>query len=347
MFFRHELSLVKRVLTRWFACCLLGGLLLCSGCKTSDLAIDQDSFRRPDSATGKVHAVATVGMVADLVRNVGGEHVEVTQVMGAGVDPHLYKATRDDVEILLRGEIVFYSGLLLEGKLASTLNKLSRRKPVYPVTSRIPEDQLFQEDGAEGHPDPHVWMDVGLWSTCVDTIAERLIQYDPMHADDYRANAKSYQIELEQLHVYGKEVIGSIPQSSRVLVTSHDAFNYFGSAYDLQVIGVQGISTDSEAGLQHINELVDLLVSQDVKAVFVESSVPAKNITALVNGSIARGHDLRIGGELYSDAMGTAGTYEGTYIGMLDHNFTMVSRALGGTAPARGLNGKLSQGVAE
>lgn len=287
-------------------------------------------------------AIATVGMVADIVRNVGGAHVQVKQIMGPGVDPHLHKATRDDVQAIMSADVVFYCGLMLEGKMSDTFIKVARDKPIFAVTYMIDETQLLEPDDAPGHYDPHVWMDVSSWSTCVAAVAKALSEFDPRHAAEYRANASSYQSQLQALHDYGRQAIGSIPAQSRVLITSHDAFNYFGRAYGLDVQGVQGVSTESEAGLRRVNELVDQIVAQKVNAVFVESSVPSKNIEALVEGARARGHAVAIGGELFSDAMGAEGTYEGTYIGMLDHNMTLVARALGGEAPERGLNGKLS-----
>lgn len=289
-----------------------------------------------------VRAIATVGMVADLVRNVGGEHVQVTQICGAGVDPHLYKATRDDVQAIMVADIVFYSGLMLEGKMTDTLVKMARTRPVIAVTEEIDEARLLEPQDLAGHFDPHVWMDVTAWSECVDVVAKSLCDLDPQHADDFVRHAASYRQDLAALDEYGRGVVGSVPAEKRVLVTSHDAFNYFGRAYGMEVQGVQGLSTESEAGLQRINELVDLLVRQKVPAVFVESSVPRRSIEALVEGAESRGHSLVIGGELFSDAMGEAGTYEGTYIGMLDHNFTKVARALGGQAPERGFSGRLA-----
>jgi manganese/zinc/iron transport system substrate-binding protein len=291
---------------------------------------------------GGVQAVATVGMVADLVRNVGGPHVEVVQLMGAGVDPHLYKATRDDVQTIMRGDVVFYSGLMLEGKMADTLVKIARDKPVYAVTQLIDEQFLLEPSEFAGHYDPHVWMDVSAWSQCVDAVAGALSEFDPAHAADYRANARIYRTELERLHDYAKQVIATIPADQRVLITSHDAFNYFGRAYGMEVQGVQGISTESEAGLQRINELVDLIAGKKVRAVFVESSVSRKSIEAIIRGAAARGHEVIIGGELYSDAMGPEGAYEGTYVGMIDHNATLIARALAGEAPEKGMQGKLS-----
>ncbi len=318
-------------------------LLAFAGCHSSKVSNSADPAAAGGSLKWPISAIATVGMVGDIVENVGAEHVAVQQIMGAGVDPHLYKATRDDVQTIMQGDIVFYAGLMLEGKMSDTLIKVARNKPVVAVTERIDESQLLEPEDFAGHYDPHVWMDVAAWSKCVDVVAEALAEFDPDHAQQYKANADAYKDQLAQLHQYGLKSLATIPQDSRVLVTSHDAFNYFGRAYGLEVQGVQGLSTESEAGLQRINELVDLLVGKKVPAVFVESSVPRKNIDSLVEGARSKRHEVVVGGELYSDAMGTTGTYEGTYIGMLDHNITLVARGLGGEAPERGMLGKLSK----
>ncbi len=313
-------------------------LTLCLGCNRPDAPNGGDASPR----TYPITITATVGMVADIVRQVGGQHVTVTQICGPGVDPHLYKVTRDDAQTLSTADMIFYSGLMLEGKMSDTLVKMARQRPVIAVTESIDESLLLEPDEMQGHYDPHVWMDVSAWSQCVTAVADALAEFDPAHAADYEQRAEAYRKELQALHQYGLEAIATIPADSRVLVTSHDAFNYMGRAYGLNVQGVQGLSTESEAGLQRVNELVDMLVNQNVHAVFIESSVPRKSIDALVEGAQAQGHEVTIGGELYSDAMGPAGSYEGTYIGMLDHNITVVTRALDGEAPERGLNGKLS-----
>jgi manganese/zinc/iron transport system substrate-binding protein len=226
--------------------------------------------------------------------------------------------------------------------MSDTLVKMARGRPVVAVTERLEESQLLEPEDFSGHYDPHVWMDVSAWSECIGVVSDALSEFDPAHAADYRANAEQYRESLAELHAYGHSAIGSIPADRRVLVTSHDAFNYFGRAYGLDVQGIQGLSTESEAGLQRINELVEMLAARRIPAVFVESSVPRKNMDALVEGTRAKGHAVRVGGELYSDAMGAPGTYEGTYLGMLDHNITLVTRALGGKAPAAGLHGRLS-----
>ncbi|MCA9049679.1 MAG: zinc ABC transporter substrate-binding protein [Planctomycetaceae bacterium] len=281
-------------------------------------------------------------MVADLVRQVGGDQVNVIQICGTGVDPHLYKPTRDDVQQILNADIVFYSGLMLEGKMTDTLEKVGRTRTVVAVTEKL-ESSLLLTAGEEGHSfDPHVWMDVSAWNSCVPVIERALATAVPDHAEEFQRSGAVLRDQLAELHAYGQTALGSVPQENRVLVTSHDAFRYFGRAYDLEVQGIQGISTESESGLQRINELANLLVSRKVRAVFVETSVSRRNIEALLEGVQAGGHSISIGGELFSDAMGEAGTYEGTYIGMLDHNITTVARALGGTVPENGLHGKLS-----
>lgn len=309
-----------------------------SGCGGS--TVPEAGSRAPGDPS-PIAVVATVGMVADVVRNVGGDRVDVSQIMGPGVDPHLYITTRDDVRAIMQGDLVFYAGLMLEGKMIDTLEKIGRNKPVYAVTEKIDPKFLLQPEDLVGHYDPHVWMDASAWAQTVDVVAEALAKHDPEHAASYEQRAREYAAEIAELHQYGRERIASIPAERRTLITSHDAFNYFGRAYDLEVIGVQGLSTESEAGLQQINRLVDLIVEREISAVFVESSVPQKNIRSLIDGAAARGHEVAIGGELYSDAMGPSGTYEGTYIGMLDHNITQVTRALGGEAPPRGMRGRL------
>lgn len=291
-----------------------------------------------------IQAAGTIGMVADVVRNVGGEHVEVTGIIGEGVDPHVYKPTRRDARTLSGADIVFYNGLMLEGKMGDMLVRAARRgKPVYAVTEEILDGGDYVMTDEEEKLDPHVWMDVGGWMHAVDIVAEALAELDPDHAAAYRANAEAYREELRELDAYAHKVIGSIPESRRVLVTAHDAFRYMGRAYGLQVKGIQGMSTESEAGLRDIEALVDFLVDQDIPAVFVETSVAEKNVRALVEGARARGHEVRIGGKLFSDAMGESGTYEGTYVGMIDHNVTTIVRALGGEAPEKGLRGRLGR----
>ncbi len=283
----------------------------------------------------------TVGMIADIIKEVVGNKGEVTNIIGTGVDPHLFNPTRGDVAVLLKSDIVFYAGLLLEGQMTDVLVKISRRRPVYAVTELLKESYLI-EDTTTNHSDPHVWMDVKGWMKAVEVVAAALSEFDPVNGGFYKTNAAAYLKKLEALDAYAARVIGSIPADQKIMVTAHDAFRYMGRAYGIEVMGIQGISTESEAGLKDINRIVDLLVERKIPAVFVESSVSDKNVKALLEGAKSRGQSVRIGGELFSDAMGKAGTYEGTYIGMIDHNATTIARALGGQAPTGGLNGKLS-----
>ena len=285
---------------------------------------------------------ATVGMIADIVTQVAGDRARVTNIIGTGVDPHLFNPTRSDVAVLLKSDIVFYAGLLLEGQMTDVLVKISRKRPVYAVTELLKESYLIQ-DPSTNHSDPHVWMDVRGWMKAVAVVTAALAEFDPDGAAGYKANSAAYLVKLERLDAYARRVIGSIPADQKIMVTAHDAFRYMGRAYGIEVMGIQGISTESEAGLKDINGIVDLLVQRKIPAVFVESSVSDKNVKALLEGAKSRGQIVKIGGELFSDAMGKAGSYEGTYIGMIDHNATTITRALGGQAPATGLNGKLAE----
>lgn len=292
--------------------------------------------------------ITTTGMVTDIVRQVAQSHATVTGLLETGVDPHLFTPKRSHIKLLGDADIVFYSGLTLEGRMTETFSQLHRSgKPVFAVTESLDKSYLRSPPDFAGHYDPHVWMDVKAWIQCVEHVAESLARTDPTRADSYRANAKSYQQELVKLDEYVRKSIQSIPESQRVLVTAHDAFEYFSRAYEIEVKSVQGVTTESEAGVLDVNRLVDFLVERKLPAIFVESSVNAKNIQAVIEGANARGVTVRIGGQLFSDAMGAEGTYEGTYIGMIDHNATVITRALGGDAPAGGMNGKLSDEAAK
>ena len=304
------------------------------------LAAPKPSFAATFKKSYPMKVAATVGMVADIVREVAGDKAEVKNIIGSGVDPHVYNPTRGDVAILLKSDIIFYAGLLLEGQMSDVLVKVSRKRPVYAVTELLKKDYLIH-DPQTNHHDPHVWMDVKGWMKAVDVVSDALTAFDPPNKDLYIKNAQQYQEQLRQLDEYARRAIASIPDEQRVLVTAHDAFNYMSRAYGIEVLGIQGISTESEAGIKDINRIVDVLVTRRIPAVFVESSVSDKNVKALIEGAASRGHQVRIGGELFSDAMGSPGTYEGTYIGMIDHNITIVTRALSGTVPKRGMQEKL------
>lgn len=289
-------------------------------------------------------AVATTGMIGDAVKAVAGNASKVDVLLGSGIDPHSYKPTRSDIARLASADIVFYNGLLLEGKMTDALMRVANAgRPVVPVTEALDEKYLLEPEGFAGQFDPHVWMDVTGWKKAVEAVRDSLIKFRPALADTFRTNAARYLGELDKLDTYVRDAVASVPKESRVLITAHDAFNYFGRAYDFEVQGIQGISTESEAGLKRIQELVDMLVKRRIGAVFVESSVSDRNVKALIEGARARGHTVKVGGELFSDAMGAPGTYEGTYIGMIDHNATTIARALGGKTPARGMSGRLAR----
>jgi len=291
-----------------------------------------------------LNVVATTSMIADAARQVAGDRAEVTALMGPGVDPHSYRQTRSDIAALARADLVLWHGLYLEAQLEEFFLDLGKRRNVVAVGEAVAREKLLSHADYEGRFDPHVWMDPKLWETVVYAVRDALIKTDPDGAATYNANADAHVAEIEKLVAYMTSVTATVPKQSRVLLTAHDAFSYFGRGYDFDVLGIQGISTESEAGLRRVEELVDTIVERKISAVFVESSVPERNVRALIEGASARGQDVTIGGTLYSDAMGEPGTYEGTYIGMIDHNATLITRALGGDAPEGGFQGKLAAG---
>ncbi|MGB8854816.1 MAG: zinc ABC transporter substrate-binding protein [Pirellulales bacterium] len=270
--------------------------------------------------------VATTTVVADLVRQIGGDHVTVDCLMAAGIDPHSYKATPRDADRLAAADLVVASGLHLEGKLADLLERLGRNVPVVAVADTLPQDRLLPV--AADLYDPHVWFDAALWSGCVPAVVDALATLDPPHAEEYRSRGADYAAALVALDGELESRIASIPDSRRVLVTAHDAFQYFGRAYGIEVVGVQGTSTESEAGLGDINRLVDMLVERKIPAVFVETSVSDRNVAALVEGAAARGHAVRLGGRLYSDSLGEAGSGGDTLAGALRANVEAIAAGL-------------------
>ncbi|MUG71105.1 manganese transporter [Paenibacillus validus] len=284
----------------------------------------------PTNSAGNevIKVTATIGMISDIVKQVGGEHVEVTGLMKPGVDPHLYKASQGDIRKLEDAQIIFYNGLHLEGKMTEIFENMEKQKTTVAVTKNIPESSLHLVDDGSGSHDPHVWFDVKLWISATETVQTELAKFDPAHADDYKKNADAYIAQLKELDEYAAKQIASIPEGQRVLVTAHDAFGYFGKAYGIKVMGLQGISTASEYGSKDVSDLRDFLVTNKIKAVFVESSVPKKSIEAVIQGAAKQGHDVKIGGELFSDAMGEEGTPEGTYLGMVRHNVDTIVKAL-------------------
>jgi manganese/zinc/iron transport system substrate-binding protein len=282
----------------------------------------------PAEAEGKLRVVATIGMIGDVVKNVGGSHVIVTALMGPGVDPHLYKASEGDVRRLFRADVIFYGGLHLEAKMAEVLGEMGERARTVAVSEVIPRDQLLAPAAFQGAYDPHVWFDVRMWRMTVDTIAATLASADPAHAAEYRANAEAYRRRLDSLDAYVRARAREVPAAKRVLITAHDAFNYFGRAYGFEVRGLQGISTASEAGTADVQALADFIATRRIPAVFVESSIPRRTIEAVQEAVAARRYRVAIGGSLYSDAMGNPGTPDGTYIGMVRHNIDTIVGAL-------------------
>jgi manganese/zinc/iron transport system substrate-binding protein len=274
--------------------------------------------------------VATTTVVADLVRQVAGERVIVECLMPPGIDPHSYKATPRDAERLLRADLVVASGLHLEGRLATLLEQLADRVPFVAVADQLPPDRLLEADG--GLPDPHVWFDAALWSQAAAPVAAALARIDPDAAVAYGNAAEAYAARLRELDATLRQRIAAIPEDRRVLVTAHDAFRYFGRAYGIEVVGVQGTNTTSEAGLADVNRLVELVVSRKIPAVFVETSVADRNVTALIEGAAARGHRLTLGGRLYSDSLGEPGSDGDSLEAALEAN---IARIVAGLAPRR------------
>lgn len=292
------------------------------------------------AASKPLEIVATTGMIADAVRVVGGDMVNVSQLMGEGVDPHLYRITQSDIRRLASADAVFWNGLHLEAQLEDFLARLKERKSIFALGEAVPLEGLQPNGQAiDGRKisDPHIWMDPSLWRHVIEKASKSLSDLAPQHQAIFMQNAEQYIEALDDLHAYGQLLIGSIPESARILVTAHDAFGYFGKAYNMQVAAVQGISTESEAGLKAIEGLVDIIVTRKVKAVFAETSVSDRSVRALIEGAKAQGWDVVLGERLFSDAMGKAGTPEGTYLGMIEHNMTAITKGLGGIVPEGGL----------
>jgi manganese/zinc/iron transport system substrate-binding protein len=290
-------------------------------------------------------ALATTGMIGDLVRGVGGSAITTETLIGEGVDPHLFRPTRNDIARILRADALFFNGHRLEGRMHDVLdraaapNQASGGKPALAVAEAIPRSRLRQHDEYPDAADPHVWMDPALWAETLPAIATTLARVPRLGNLD--AGVAETRARLHRLDAYARDVLAPIPAERRVLVTAHDAFAYFGLRYQFQVESIQGLSTEAEASLSRIEGMVRLIVERRIPALFAESSVPDRAVRALIEGVAARGQQIRLGGTLFSDSMGRPGTYRGTYEGMMDHNITTISRALGGSAPERGLNGRL------
>lgn len=306
---------------RWLAAPLLLLLTLlltaCGGAQADD---------------GRLAVVATTAQVGDVVRNVGGDAVRVTTLMGPGVDPHLYVASEGDVTTLQEADVIFYNGLFLEAQMEEVLRQIGQRKPSVAVAEGLDPGRLLPIAGAHGF-DPHVWFDVALWAQTVDVVAQTLAEVDPANAAAYAANAERYRAELAELDAYVRDQAARVPAEQRVLVTAHDAFHYFGRAYGFEVRGLQGISTAAEASTADVRDLADFIAARQIPAIFVETSVPLRNVEALQAAVRDRGFDVTIGGQLYSDSLGDPAGPAGTFAGAVRANIDTIVQALTGEQP--------------
>ncbi|MED3572040.1 metal ABC transporter solute-binding protein, Zn/Mn family [Cytobacillus praedii] len=299
---------------------LVISLIFVSACSKQNVNEENDE--------GKLTVTTTIGQIADAVKQIGGEKVTVNSLMGPGTDPHLYKATQGDIAKLEKADIIFYSGLHLEGKMLDVLERINKTKPTYAIAEAIDKESLLSANGGSYAYDPHVWFDITLWKQALEEVKTGLIEKDPANKSYYEENAQNYFKQLDELQSYAAGEMARIPEEQRVLVTAHDAFGYFGKAFNMEVMGLQGLSTDSEYGLGDVQKLVDTLVKRNIKAVFIESSISERSINAVIEGAKQKGHKVKIGGELFSDAMGEEGTDEGTYIGMYKHNVKTISESI-------------------
>ncbi|OAK75796.1 manganese transporter [Lederbergia galactosidilytica] len=295
-------------------------LVGCSGDKKKEVGATDNE--------GKINIVTTIAQIAEPVAIIGGEHVKVESLMGPGVDPHLYKATQGDIKKLEQSDIVLYSGLNLEGNMTEAFENIRKKKTVSAISEAISEDKLLNDE--DGATDPHVWFDIELWKTSLEEATKTLKEYAPDYADDFEKNKEEYFAKLDELLEESKAKISEIPKEKRVLVTAHDAFGYFGRAYDIDVVGLQGLSTEDEIGISDIDDTIEIIMEHNVPSVFVESSVNQNSINAVIEGAKKKGLEINLGGELYSDAMGNEGTEEGTYIGMYQYNVNTIFEALQG-----------------
>ncbi len=294
-------------------------VISCQNSSSSETGTDEE---------GKPQIVCTTGMLGDMVQHLMGDSAEVKVLMGPGVDPHLYKATQGDIRLLTDAQAIVYNGLHLEGKMGSIFDKLQKQKAVIAAGDMVSPERLINSTSFAGAHDPHIWFDVSIWIEAMDGVSRELQKLYPDWKNYIQKNQMAYRQELEELHNFCISKIRSIPDSQRVMITAHDAFKYFGRAYNMEVRGLQGISTTAEYGLQDVTELVNYISSKKIKALFVESSVPKRSIEAVIEGCEGKEHPVQLGGELFSDAMGSAGTPEGTYTGMVRHNVNTIVNAL-------------------
>ncbi len=278
---------------------------------------------------GKLKIVTTTTMITDMVQNIGGDIVEVEGLMGSGVDPHLYKASAGDVSRLSNADVIIYSGLHLEGKLEDIFEKLRKQqKKIITVSDAIDKKGLIGSEYFASNYDPHIWFHIGYWKQATQFVIDELKRLDPKNAESFEKNGQAYIAKLDALATEISATIETLPKEKRILVTAHDAFNYFGKLHNFEVVGLQGLSTATEAGVQDVQKLATFIIDKKIKAGFVETSVPKRTIEALQASVQASGHQVAIGGTLYSDALGNAGTVEGTYVGMYKYNVKTIVDAL-------------------
>ncbi|MFT4669673.1 MAG: manganese/zinc/iron transport system substrate-binding protein [Flavobacteriaceae bacterium] len=292
------------------------------------IAIAIVSCKNASEESGKLKVVTTTSMLTDLVKNIGGDLIEVNGLMGAGVDPHLYKASEGDVTKLYQADVIFYNGLHLEGKLVEVFEKMGAKKMTVSLGESLDENELIGSEYFASNYDPHVWFNIQFFKQFSDKVAETLAANDTVNAEKFRENNALYQKKLDALETEIKATIETLQKEKRILVTAHDAFNYFGRQYGFNVVGLQGISTATEAGVQDVRRLSQFIIHNKVKAIFIESSVPRRTIEALQEAVLSKNHEVVIGGSLYSDALGDLGTIEGTYIGMFKANVKTIVEAL-------------------
>jgi manganese/zinc/iron transport system substrate-binding protein len=284
--------------------------------------------KAPTKSSGKLKVVVTTSMLTDLVKNIGGDLIDLQGLMGAGVDPHLYKASEGDVSKLFNADVIFYNGLHLEGKLVAVFEKMETQKTTVALGEFLAKEGLIGSDYFASNYDPHVWFNIQYFKEFSDKVTSVLSDKDPKNAASFTANNLAYQQKLDLLHTAVVNTIATLAPEKRILVTAHDAFNYFGKAYGFKVVGLQGLSTATEAGVQDVQKLSEYIIANKVKAIFIESSVPRRTIEALQEAVISKGHQVSIGGSLYSDALGDADSVEGTYVGMFLYNIKTIVNAL-------------------
>ncbi len=281
------------------------------------------------SDSQKLNVVTTTSMITDLVKNIGGDVIEVQGLMGSGVDPHLYKASEGDVSKLVNADVIFYNGLHLEGKLVEVFEKMEHQDiKTIAIGESLDKNTLIGSDYFASNYDPHIWFNVENWKLITNFVTKQLVTIDPKNAEVFKANSASYLAKLSKLEDRLQKTIATLAKEKRILVTAHDAFSYFGQAYEFNVVGLQGLSTATEAGVQDVQKLANFIIKKEVKAIFVESSVPKRTIEALQAAVKSKDHEVAIGGTLFSDALGTPGTTEGTYIGMFEYNVNTIVNAL-------------------